>query len=65
MNKTTLLFVIVIAIAAAIISPLLFIWALNTLFGLTIAFGFFEWLAALLLLGALRQSNLAEFRVKK
>jgi hypothetical protein len=65
MNKTTLLFFIVIAIAAAIISPILFIWALNTLFNLGIAFGFFEWLAALLLLGILRQGNFAEFRVKK
>jgi hypothetical protein len=65
MTKTNLLFVVVIAIAAAVISPLLFIWALNTLFGLTIAFGFFEWLAALLLLGALRPGNLAEFQVRK
>jgi hypothetical protein len=64
MTKTNLLFVVVIAIAAAVISPLLFIWALNTLFGLTIAYGFFEWLAALLLLGALRPGNLAEFRVR-
>jgi hypothetical protein len=65
MNKTSLLFIVVIAIAAAVISPLLFIWALNTLFGLTIAYGFFEWLAALLLLGALRPGKLAEFQVRK
>lgn len=65
MSKTNLLFIVIIAIAAAIISPLLFIWALNTLFGLTIAFGFFEWLAALLLLGAVRPGKLAEFQVRK
>jgi len=30
------------------------IWALNTLFGLTIEYGFFQWLAALILTGAVK-----------
>jgi hypothetical protein len=65
MNKTTLIAVLFVAIFAAVVSPLLLIWALNTLFGLGIAFGFFEWLAALLILGMLRNGKLAELQLKK
>lgn len=52
--------VVILLLAFIVISPLIFIWSLNTLFGLTIAYGFFEWLAALLLLGTLN-SNRAKF----
>ena len=52
MNKTILF----VALIAAILSPLALIWALNTLFSLNIAFGFFEWLSALILLGSFRQN---------
>lgn len=51
-DKITVAIVVVVAIVVmAIISPLLFIWSLNTLFALNIAFGFWEWLAALALIG--------------
>lgn len=53
MSKSTLIFVLIFILFAVTISPLLFIWSLNTLFGLKIAFGFFEWLAALILVGTL------------
>ena len=51
MNGTTLISIIVFALFLAIVSPFIFIWSLNTLFGLTIAYGFYEWLAALILAG--------------
>lgn len=58
MNGTTLAVIIIIALILAIVSPLLFIWSLNTLFGLKIAFGFFEWLAALILVGTLTSNGI-------
>lgn len=54
MSKGTVVGIVFVLLIIAIVSPLLFIWSLNTLFGLQIAFGFFEWLAALLLIGALK-----------
>jgi hypothetical protein len=53
MNKPTIVAIIIFALFLAIVSPILFIWSLNTLFGLSIAYGFFEWLAALILVGTL------------
>jgi hypothetical protein len=38
-----------IIVLAIIFMPLAVIWALNTLFGLAIAYGFYEWLAVLVL----------------
>jgi hypothetical protein len=51
MNKPTIVMIIIFAVCLAIVSPLIFIWSLNTLFGLSIAYGFFEWLAAFILVG--------------
>ena len=39
--------VISLAILLIIAGPFISIWSLNTLFGLKIAYGFFEWLAML------------------
>lgn len=36
-------------IALVIAMPFAFIWSVNTLFGLTIGYGFTQWLAAFLL----------------
>lgn len=45
-NKTSVLIVLIIALlVAAIVTPLIMIWACNTLFGTTIAFGIAEWFA--------------------
>ena len=63
MNTSTVVTIIIIALILAIVSPLLFIWSLNTLFGLNIAYGFFEWLAALLLVGVVT-GNGAKFKSK-
>ena len=49
MNTSTVVTIIIVALILALVSPILFIWSLNTLFGLNIAYGFLEWLAALLL----------------
>ena len=56
LSGSALVTILVIAIIAILVGPFLLIWSLNTLFGLTIAYGFFEWLAALLILGFLKQS---------
>lgn len=46
---------IVIAIfVLAVLWPLVIVWALNTLFGLGIAYTFWNWLAALVLLTAIK-----------
>ena len=52
--------VIVLIIALVIFGPLVTIWALNTLFGLKIAFTFWTWLAMLWV-----QGSLAAMAVKK
>ena len=55
-NGGLLITLLIVAIIAILVAPFIFIWSLNTLFGLTIAFGFFEWLAALFLLGFLNKN---------
>jgi len=47
---TTVIF-IGIVVLCIVFGPLAVIWALNTLFGLTIAYTFKTWLAALMLAG--------------
>lgn len=42
----------------SILSPFVFIWSLNTLFALNIAYGFFEWLAALVFLAVINGSGI-------
>lgn len=50
---------IVLALFALIVlSPFLFVWSLNTLFGLTIAYTFKTWLAALILCTAVGGTRL-------
>ena len=41
---------IAVCILCAIAIPYIFIWALNTLFGLNIQFNFWTWLAAVIIL---------------
>lgn len=41
-------------ILLVVLWPLVVVWALNTLFGFTIAYTFWNWLAALVLIGAAR-----------
>lgn len=48
---------LILALIVVVLSPFAFIWALNTLFNFTIAYGFYEWLAGLILLGFLKQSG--------
>lgn len=56
-NKLVVGFLI-LALIVVVVSPFAFIWALNTLFNLTIAYGFYEWLAGLIVLGFLKQSGI-------
>jgi len=55
-SENTLVLILIAALIAVLIAPLMLIWSLNTLFGLTIAYGFFEWLAGLFLLGFVKTS---------
>lgn len=50
-KKTAFMLFILLILILSILSPFVFIWSLNTLFGLNIAYGFFEWLSALFFLG--------------
>lgn len=51
MEKGTFIIVILVILILTLASPIIFIWSLNTLFALNIAYGFLEWLAALILVG--------------
>ena len=53
-NTTIAMFLILVAIVAIIFGPLALIWSINTLFGLTIEYGFLQWLAAFVLAGAVK-----------
>lgn len=58
--KTTLgLIAIAIGIAMIIIGPIAAIWALNTLFGLSIATTFDTWVAALIIMSVIRGDGLS------
>lgn len=52
MDKTILLgvWVLVVFLLGAVLGPFISIWAVNTLFGLSIPYTFWTWLAALVLL---------------
>jgi hypothetical protein len=53
-NNTIAAALITFAIVIIVFGPLALIWAMNTLFGLTIEYGFFQWLAAAILAGAVK-----------
>ncbi len=57
-------FVALFVVFFAILSPLAFIWSLNTLFGLSIAYGFWEWLAALVLVSFAAPRNISSLKSK-
>ena len=54
MNTTTAVFLIFVAVCLIILTPFALIWAVNTLFGLAIEYGFYQWLAAFILAGAVK-----------
>lgn len=56
MKNASALFLILLVVAIVIGGPLATIWSLNTLFGLTIAYTFKTWLAALFLGGLMSKS---------
>jgi hypothetical protein len=64
MNNGLIAFVALFVVVFAILSPLAFIWSVNTLFGLTIAYGFWEWLAALVLVSFAAPRNISSFTQK-
>ena len=49
MSGTTQTTLVIVLIAAIVFMPFAVIWALNTLFSLSIAYGVYEWLAVLVL----------------
>jgi hypothetical protein len=64
MKNGLVAFVALFVMVFAILSPLAFIWSVNTLFGLTIAYGFWEWLAALVLVSFAAPRNISSFTQK-
>ena len=48
-NAYTMVGLLTLVILILVFMPLAVIWALNTLFGLGIAYGFYEWLAVLVM----------------
>lgn len=46
MKELLVALLIIVIIAAIVFLPLAFIWSLNTLFNLSIAYGFKQWVAA-------------------
>lgn len=54
---TKVLFLIILFVVAAIVGPLIFIWSVNTLFGLTIGYTLKHWFAALILLMSVRSGH--------
>lgn len=56
-DATTMTFLLMVIIGAVMFMPLAVIWALNTLFGLGIAYGFYEWLAVFVLTMFLNTRN--------
>jgi hypothetical protein len=61
-NKTVLA-VLLLTIGYVLVFPFALIWALNTLFNLSIAYGFFEWLAAFILLATVKETGV-KFQLK-
>ena len=53
-KSTAVLLLILLLLVVAVITPLLGIWALNTLFGTSIAYGIGEWFAALVIIGLIQ-----------
>jgi len=51
-----ILLLLLVVVALVIIGPLLLIWALNTLFGLGIAYNIWTWMAAALLSIAIKSN---------
>jgi len=61
----TIFSMIVFALVMFIFWPLFVVWALNTLFKLTIAYTFKTWLAALILIGAVKSTVKEENKTEK
>jgi hypothetical protein len=57
MNKSAMGLLALIVVLIVGLAPLALIWALNTLFALTIAFTFKTWLAALIVGGVVGSSG--------
>lgn len=51
------LLLILLAIAMVAFVPFVFLWSLNTLFGMGLAYSFINWLAALVLIGLFGKPN--------
>jgi hypothetical protein len=53
-NRWVILSLLALIVVLAVITPLVVIWALNTLFSLGIAYTVWTWLAVIILLGAFK-----------
>jgi len=48
------IFLIILIVAMIIVGPLALLWSLNTLFGLGLDYGFWNWLAMVVLAGTFK-----------
>lgn len=55
---------VILVVALVILGPLAVIWALNTLFGLGIAYTFWTWLAVLVLSGTISSSRVSSTKTR-
>jgi len=57
MNNLGIVGIILVVVALIVLGPLIVIWALNTLFGLGIAYTFWTWLATLVITSVFGKAN--------
>lgn len=53
-KDTAAILLIILVLTIVVLYPLAVIWSVNVLFGTSIAYGFYEWLATLVLVGVVQ-----------
>ena len=56
-SPATMIAIVILIVALVALGPLVVIWALNTIFGLSIAYTFWTWLAMIVLMGVFGKNN--------
>ena len=57
-SPATMIAILILIVALVALGPLLVIWALNTIFGLGIAYTFWNWLAMIVLMAVFGKNNM-------
>lgn len=56
-SPATMIAIVIFIVALVALGPLVVIWALNTIFGLGIAYTFLNWLAMIVIMGVFGKNN--------